>query len=188
MAYVPTAKHDVFITYPINVWKWAENFEHDLGEELEQSLPSNELAIYLTRRGWILGGTSTDTLTEAEQSVLFVAVLPSVISSYDCRIFQAEWDAFKRSRGVFGLAPTRFVAVFLEGIDPRRINRVFGIIEDENVFQSCFQFQFEDEVGFTHVPARSSPSGVYSKKIAEVARHLDGRLRHIKQLILLRHA
>jgi hypothetical protein len=184
MAYVPAAKHDVFIAYPIEISEWVENFEHDLREEFDQLLPTNELAIYSARRGWFLGGASDDT-KEAEQSALFVAVLvPGVLSSHAGRFFRREWDAFKRSREIFGLIQTRFVPVFVEEIDPQCIERYFGMVNDENAFQSCFQFHFRDEMGITHTLVRSTQNGMYGKIITQVAQHLSVQLSLLKRLML----
>jgi hypothetical protein len=185
MSYVPTAKHDVFIAYPIEIWKWAENFEHDLREKLEQSLPPSELAIHSARRGWFLGGASADTEEEAEQSVRFVAVLArGLLSSHGAQIFRREWDAFKRSREIFGLVQTRFVPVLVEEIDSRCIKELFGVVDDETAFQSCFQFHFKDEAGIAQTLVRGTQKGVYDKIITEVAEHVSVQLSRLKWLVL----
>ena len=105
MAYVPVAKHDVFIARPIEAWNWFDNLKPTLGKSSCDLLPPNELDIYTARRGWSLGRISADALMEAAQSVLFVAVLVrSVFSSHEGRSFRREWASFKQSSNLFGLA------------------------------------------------------------------------------------
>ena len=181
------AKHDVFIAHPANSWRWVEDFEVDLKEKLDALRPEGEIAVHLPRRGWSLGCTSDDTLQEARQSVIFLAILaPSVRTSYDDRVFFREWKAFKESYDMFGPAGNRTVLVCLEDTSRQCINRYFNLAEHEDAFQISFQFHFKDDLGTTHTLARDSHGCAYRRKIAELASYLEGRLDRIKQRVFSR--
>ncbi len=180
MAYVPKAKRDIFISYPIEVEEWAQHFEHDLKKELEQWLPATELSLYLAKRDWQLA-PSHEMLAEAAQSAFFLATLvPGALSDNGLRFFQQEWTAFGKSAELFGSVGTRFTPILIKDIDPRRVAQFFPA-DNEGAFWRGYDFYFRDKAGIPHTLARNSRQSVYRKKITEVAWQIKQRLTQLKE-------
>jgi len=174
-AFVSLAKHDVFITYPMASYKWAEYFEHDLREELEQFLPSSELKIYLAEHNQFAPSRDAD---EAERSVLLIAVFESpVLSVGGDRCFRREWEGFCRSPREFGPVGTRFMTVSLEETDHQSMNQFFELVRDDRLSQR-FEFQFKAKAGISHDLVRGSY--IYRTKTVEIAAYINWRLHQIK--------
>jgi hypothetical protein len=113
MAYIPKAKRDIFISYPLEAEEWAQQFELDLRKELEQWVPASELRTYLAKRDWQLS-PSDEMLDEARQAAFFIAALvPGALSDDGLRFFQREWEAFTCSESVFGPVESRFAPVLI---------------------------------------------------------------------------
>lgn len=180
MAYVPKAKRDIFISYPIEVEEWAQHFELDLKKELEQWLPATELSIYLGRRDWQLA-PSDDMLAEAAQSAFFVSTLvPGALADSGLRFFQQEWAAFGKTAGLFGSVGTRFAPVLIKEVEGRRITQFFPP-DKEGAFWRAYEFYFRDKSGIPHTLARNSRQSIYRKKITEVAWQIKQRLAQLKE-------
>lgn len=180
MAYVPKAKHDIFISYPIEVEEWAQHFELDLKKELEQWLPATELKIYLGRRDWQLA-PSHEMLEEAAQSAFFVSTLvPGALSDGGLRFFQQEWAAFGKTAGLFGSVGTRFAPVLMKEVESRRITQFFPP-DKAGAFWRAYEFYFRDKTGIPHTLARNSRQSIYRKKITEVAWQIKQRLAQLKE-------
>jgi len=180
MAYVPKAKRDIFISYPIEVEEWAQHFELDLKKELEQWLPATELSIYLGRRDWQLA-PSDEMLAEAAQSAFFVSTLvPGALSDGGLRFFQQEWAAFGKTAELFGPVGTRFAPVLMKEVDGRRLAQFFPP-DTEGTFWRAYEFYFQDKAGIPHTLARNSRQSIYRKKITEVAWQIKQRLTQLKE-------
>jgi hypothetical protein len=180
MAYVPKAKRDIFISYPIEAEEWAQHFEQDLRKELEQWLPAGELRTYLAKRDWQMV-PSDDMLDEARNAAFFIATLiPGALSDDGLRFFQQEWEAFAQSARMFGSVETRFAPVLIKPIDSRRITQFFPL-GNENAFWRASEFYFEDKAGIPHTLLHNSRKSIYCKKIAEVAWQIKQRLVQIKE-------
>jgi hypothetical protein len=180
MAYVPKAKRDIFISYPIEAEEWAQHFEQDLRKELEQWLPAGELRTYLAKRDWHMA-PSDNMLDEARNTAFFIATLiPGALSDYGLRFFQQEWEAFAQSARMFGSVETRFAPVLIKPIESRHITQFFPL-GNENAFWRPFEFYFEDKAGIPHTLLHNSRKSVYCKKIAEVAWQIKLRLVQIKE-------
>ena len=185
MAYIPMARHDIFISCPFETEEWTELFEQDLKKELEQWLPPSELSIHLEKRGWQLGRPKDQMREEAGRSALFVATLvPDALSNEGSRLLQQEWKAFSDSAALFGPMETRFTLVLQEEIDLRLITQFFPVHNDKAHWRR-FAFFFKDKAGVPHTLARNSWNGIYRVKIAEVAWRLNQRLMQLKEHMLL---
>jgi hypothetical protein len=183
MAYVPKAKRDVFISYPIELQDWAQHFEQDLKKELEQWLPATELSIYLGHRDWQLA-PSDDMLAEASQSAFFVATLiPGALSDNGLRFFQQEWTAFGETAGLLGPMGTRFAPILVKDVDSRRVTQFFPP-EKEGVFWRRYEFYYIDKAGVPYTLARNSRPSIYRKKITEIAWQIKQRLVQLKEAML----
>lgn len=179
MAYVPKAKRDIFVSYPIEVEEWAQHFEQDLKKELQQWLPATELDIYLGKRDWQLA-PSSEMLAEAAQSAFFIATLvPGALSESGLRFFQQEWAAFGKSAALFGSVGTRFAPVLIKEIDPRRIAQFFPL-QNEKEFWRSFDFYFKDKFGVPNTLARNARNSIYRKKVVEVAWRISQRLKELR--------
>jgi hypothetical protein len=180
MAYVPNAKRDIFISYPIEAEEWAQHFEQDLRKELEQWLPAGELRTYLAKRDWHMV-PSDKMLDEARNAAFYIATLiPGALSHDGLRFFQQEWEAFAQSARMFGSVDTRFAPVLIKPIDSRRIAQFFPL-GNEEAFWRPFEFYFEDKAGIPHTLLRNSRKCIYCKKIAAIAWHIKQRLVQIKE-------
>jgi hypothetical protein len=182
MAYVPKAKRDIFISYPIEVEEWAQHFEQDLRKELEQLVPASELSIYLAKRDWQLA-PSDEMLVEAAQSAFFIATLvPGALSQEGLRFFQQEWKAFGKTAEAFGSIETRFAPVLIKEVDARRLAQFFPP-ENSAAFWRGIEFYFKDKAGVPHTLARNSRNSIYRKKIVEVAWQVKQRLTQLKDQV-----
>ena len=180
MAYVPKAKRDIFISYPIEVEEWAQHFELDLKRELEQWLPATELRIYLGKRDWQLA-PSDEMLAEAAQSAFFIVTLvPGALLDNGLRFFQQEWTAFGKTAELFGSVGARFAPILIKDVDSRRITQFFPP-EKEGAFWRGCEFYFTDKAGIPHTLARNSRPSIYRKKITEVAWQIKQRLTQLKE-------
>jgi len=180
MAYVPNAKRDIFISYPIEAEEWAQHFERDLKKELEQWLPAAELRTYLAKRDWHMA-PSDNMLDEARNAAFFIATLiPGALSDDGLRFFQQEWEAFAESARLFGSVETRFAPVLIKPIDARRISQFFPL-GNEKAFWRPFEFYFEDKAGIPHTLMHNSRKSIYCKKIAEVGWQIKQRLVQMKE-------
>lgn len=180
MAYVPKARRDIFISYPVEAEEWAQHFEQDLKKELEQWLPATELRTYLAKRDWQMA-PSDEMLEEAQHAAFFIVTLvPGALSDEGLRFFQQEWEAFGKSGPVFGTVETRFAPVLMKPIDGRRITQFFPL-ENEKAFWRPFEFYFQDKSGIPHTLMHNSRKSIYCKKITEVAWQIKQRLEQIKE-------
>jgi hypothetical protein len=182
MAYIPKAKRDIFISYPMEAEEWAQQFEQDLRKELEQWVPASELRTYLAKRDWQLS-PSDEMVHEARQAAFFIAALvPGALSDDGLRFFQREWEAFTCSESVFGPVEGRFAPVLIKPIEARRIAQFFPLA-NANAFWRPFEFYFLDKTGIPQTLLHNSRKSIYCKKIAEVAWQIKQRLEQIKEQI-----
>jgi hypothetical protein len=179
MTYIPKAKYDIFVSYPLEAKGWAGHFELALKKEVGDWLPASQVEFYMGEYDWHMA-PSDDMLEAARSSALFVITLvPGALSSEGIRFFQREWTEFGKTASLFGTVETRFAPVLLKPIGHGALARLFPLA-NEKAFWRPAEFYFEDRAGVPHTLLPNSRRTLYHTRISELAFHAKKRLEEIK--------
>jgi TIR domain len=172
MGYVPGFEWDIFLSFPMEVKPWTEQFERDISADLLLAAIKRELKIYFAPRQREVGDVSDEMFEAAGASAVFIAILTKdSLADIEAAFLRSQLQAFTGGGSFKG----RICLIHLHPAEPSRIAEALSI-HDAQAFWNAQLFFYEDDIPLLLARDTESKPGLYNRTVGKVAHRLRERL------------
>jgi hypothetical protein len=172
MAYVPGFEWDIFLSYPVEVKPWTEQFEKDISADLLLAAIKRDLKTYFAPRDRDVRGTNNEMFEAARASAIFVAILTKdSLADTAATFLRQQLEAFTGA----GSFKERICLIHLHPVEASEISKALSI-DDAQAFWKAQLFFYDDDIPLLLTRDTELKSGLYNRTVSKVSHQLRNRL------------